>query len=615
MSSKIRVLTDHTINKIAAGEVIENPASVVKELVENALDAGATEICIEIKGGGRQLIRITDNGCGMSADDALLCLERHATSKIREVEDLLSIDTMGFRGEAIPSIASISKFTLITSPNPPIHPEQIGTMVSVDGGKILHSSPAACSPGTCIEVKNLFFNVPVRKKFQKSPAYDANEIQKMLTLLALGYPTIKFQLISNEKSILTAPQPKKDSLQKNIGQRIEDILGKDFFEEVIPLESHKNECSLHGFIGLPSAHRPNRTGQYLFINKRAVYSPFVAYVVKEGYGPSLPPNRHPIFVLHLHLPGQWVDVNVHPQKKEVRLRQESLFKEMIFKAVENALRECGQTSLPLSLPPLPFKAPVWDLMPPEMPPMPSITTPKTTYSSPSFPPIAPEPMRPLPQIPPSKAETPTLNLFPAAQPKPPLPKILSTLARYILVEPSSLDPTRGEGLCLIDHHRAHARIIYEKLSAEHGANSSQNISSQLLLIPYTFDTTPTQSTLILKQMPFLNTIGISLKPFGSRSFNIDALPQCFGNIDVQEFCRNLLQQLEENSPESFEKENFRRIALAANRAAIAKGKRLSLEEAQGLLRQWSDCQNRYHCPQGRPIVAYLSLDELERFFK
>ena len=169
MTSKIRVLTEHTINKIAAGEVIENPASVVKELVENSLDAGAADICVEIKGGGRQLIRITDNGSGMSADDALLCLERHATSKIREVEDLLSMDTMGFRGEAMPSIASISKFTLITSPNPPSSPEQIGTMVSVDGGKILHCSPAACAPGTCIEVKNLFFNVRVSKKIPEIP--------------------------------------------------------------------------------------------------------------------------------------------------------------------------------------------------------------------------------------------------------------------------------------------------------------------------------------------------------------------------------------------------------------------------------------------------------------
>ena len=189
----------------------------------------------------------------------------------------------------------------------------------------------------------------------------------MLTLLALGYPSIKFQLISNEKSILLAPLPKKDSLLDNIGQRISDVLGADFFEEVISLESQKGECSLQGFVGLPTAHRQNRTGQYLFINKRAVYSPFVAYVVKEGYGPSLPPNRHPIFVLYLHLPGQWVDVNVHPQKKEVRLRQENLFKEMILKAVENTLRESGPGSLSLSLPPMPFGAPSWDFTPPESP--------------------------------------------------------------------------------------------------------------------------------------------------------------------------------------------------------------------------------------------------------
>lgn len=215
MSSKIRVLSDDTINKIAAGEVIENPASVVKELAENSLDSGATEITVEIREGGRQLIRITDNGCGMSSDDALLCLERHATSKLKNVDDIEEIATMGFRGEAIPSIASISKFTLFSRPNHVEIDGQPGTMVIVDGGKILKCCSVECAKGTTIEVKSLFFNVPVRKKFQRSPAYDAAEICRIVTLLALANPEIKFQLISNQETLHQPLHLLKNHFKKN----------------------------------------------------------------------------------------------------------------------------------------------------------------------------------------------------------------------------------------------------------------------------------------------------------------------------------------------------------------------------------------------------------------
>ena len=298
MVSKIRVLSENSINKIAAGEVIENPASVVKELVENSLDAGATDICVEIKGGGRQLIRVTDNGSGMSADDALLCLERHATSKIRDVQDIHQITSLGFRGEAIPSIASISKFMLLTC----LHEKsEEGTLVIVEGGNILKCAPAACSPGTTIEVKSLFFNVPVRKKFQKSPAYDTTEILKMLSLLALGHPDIKFQLISNQEILLNAPAPLSTSFDDQLGERINAVLGSEFFQGTCHAQGSKGDLELQGYIGLPACTRHNRTGQFLFINKRAVFSPLISYAVREGYGPSLSTNRHPLFVLHLNL--------------------------------------------------------------------------------------------------------------------------------------------------------------------------------------------------------------------------------------------------------------------------------------------------------------------------
>lgn len=337
MPSKIRVLSDHTINKIAAGEVIENPASVVKELVENSLDAGSTDICIEIQGGGRQMIRISDNGCGMNSDDALLCLERHATSKLREVEEIHSLSTMGFRGEAIPSIASISKFNLLTCPAKEGDTEPVGSMVIVDGGKMVSCSPAARSQGTTIEVKSLFFNVPVRKKFLKSPSIDASEILKTVSLIALGHPSIKFQLIIDGKNTLIAHSSKDPAFGTQLQERIESVLGTDFTRNATYIEETKDGISLKGVIGQPGYTRHNRTGQYLFINKRGVVSPLVAYAVKDGFGSSIPSGRFPVFVLHLEVSGDLVDVNVHPQKREVRLRQEQTIKELIIKAVRNGI--------------------------------------------------------------------------------------------------------------------------------------------------------------------------------------------------------------------------------------------------------------------------------------
>ncbi len=620
MKSKIRVLTEHTINKIAAGEVIENPSSVVKELVENSLDAGATDICVEIKGGGRQLIRITDNGHGMGPDDALLCLERHATSKIREVEDLLTLHSMGFRGEALPSIASISKFILLTCPNPPSTPEDMGAMVMVDGGKILRCSPAACSPGTTIEVKALFFNVPVRKNFQKSPAYDANEIHKMLSLLALGHPDIKFQLISNEKILLSTPSPKSDSSQNLNDERISAILGSDFFEELRPVEAQKGVYSLKGFAGVPGSHRQNRTGQYLFINKRAVYSPLVSYAVREGYGPSIPSNRHPIFILHLTLPGPLVDVNVHPQKKEVRLRQENLFKDMIVQAIEKTLHTRGsEPPTIIDLPSLAFSSHPWEFNPaPRTFDPPSTPLPLFPSSPPENRKINPPPHATPPMWLERKKEEeknePTL--FQPLNPTLPIPKVIATLPRYIIVESSSLDFFKGEGLCLIDSHGAHARIIYEKLDPlKKNDGSSQNLASQLLLIPYTFDTTPTEAHVLKEQLPSLNALGISIKEFGVNSFSVDAIPQCFGNVDMQELLKDILHQLNDRDKKDWDIERRRKLAIAASRTAVSKNKRLSLEEAQGLLKQLMQCQIPFQCPQGRSILAKISPEELARYFK
>lgn len=572
MQSKIRLLSDHTINKIAAGEVIENPASVIKELVENSLDAGATEVCVEIRGGGRQLIRVTDNGSGMSPDDALLCLERHATSKIRAVEDLHILDTMGFRGEAIPSIAAISKFMLLTKP----HDAEVGTMVIVDGGNILQSVPAACSAGTTIEVKSLFFNVPVRKKFLKSPAHDANEILKMMTLLALGHPEVKFELISNQENMLSAPAPQSEDA---LGERIAAVLGTDFHSNCCPVKIEKNGLKLEGFVGYPDQSRHNRSGQYLLINRRGVVSPMIAYSLKEAYGTMLPSNRHPVFVIHLTLPGSLVDVNVHPQKREVRLRQEDLLREMARECVENALHATGAPAE------IPF---TFDIEPiPVFAPLPEITRP------------APE----VPKIQPS--------LFTAApvEKSVPTPKVLTTVPGYLVVDPQTVDRFSSGTLCLVDQRAAHARVIFERIASF----GTQPVSVQSLLIPYTWEASPAEAALLRLHMQALNHLGFGIKEFGQNTFLVDALPSVCGNIEIQGLITGLitrLQMVDEGGADHADEA----VALAASAAAVNRTRKLPFEEAQGLLQQLMRCKNPYYCPQGKATMTAFSSDELAKAF-
>jgi DNA mismatch repair protein MutL len=623
MPSKIRILTDHTINKIAAGEVIENPASVVKELVENSLDAGATEVSVEIKGGGRQLIRVTDNGFGMNSDDALLCLERHATSKIREVEDLNSITTMGFRGEAIPSIAAISKFTFLTCPNSESS-DSVGTMVIVDGGKILKCSQVACHKGTTFEIKSLFFNVPVRKKFQKSPVYDSNEIYKIMCLLSLGNPSVKFQLINNEKNVLLAPWPISDGINEKFGERISAVLGDEVFQAMRPLNGIKGNCILQGFIGLPSFTRQNRTGQYLFINQRAVYSPFISYSIREGYGPSIGSNRYPVFALNLSLPGNLVDVNVHPQKKEVRLRQEYLLKEMIIRAVEKAMQ--GNVSpfnndSPLTFeisPPFEFAIPSNSAYSSDFP----STFPTRSYNEEfkSNSPIHDFKLHPSPPSfnfasPNQKLESENSPSLFTLSSSPLIPRVVTTIPGYILIDPTLLGNFKNDGLCLVDQRAAHCRIIYEKLlKIQLNAKKEKIFSVQSLLIPYELETNAFESSLLLNKLEYLNLLGISIRKTGDKIFTIDAIPEVFGNTDLKEFLSEIIQDLHHFNNEASEKSSLHQIALAASRASVSKNKKLSFEEAQAMLSQLMLCQSPYQCPFGKPTMAQINSEDLAKQF-
>lgn len=623
MTSKIRVLDDDTINKIAAGEVIENPSSVVKELVENSIDAGSTEITIEIKGGGRQLIRITDNGCGMNNDDALLCLERHATSKLKEIDEIHAIGTMGFRGEAIPSIASISKFTLYTRVNAPEAAQKPGTLIIVNGGKVLTCSEVECAVGTTIEIKELFFNVPVRKKFQKSPSYDTAEIQRIVTQLALGNPKVNFQLFSNQEVLVSAPYIQAEAtFSEALGERIRHLLGTEIFNSLVPLEGSKGDYQLEGFVGLPTAHRHNRSGQHLFINRRGVVVPLVSFGVRDGYGTMLPSGRHPLYVIHLSMPSELLDVNVHPQKREVRLRQERLLKELILFSVEKALQK---SNFCFELSDEPSTEPATDFAAnPRFPPDYSVKLPawnpglldpfspiedSPPYLRPKFENLVPAPM------PVEPVETLTAMSEPLLFAPPPTPtpeqfkrlKALGVLQKYIIATDAEGLPSE---LYLIDQRAAHARIIFEKLL---DTKHERPHELQMLLIPHLLNLSSTEAAFLRGQLAPLQAAGILIKEFGPSSFMVEALPQIFGNVDIHKLIDEIVKCSYEGVDSNvIEREQKRKLAQAASRAAIASDACLSTIEAQQLLDQLVQCRHPKQCPSGKTTLIILTVSDIVR---
>lgn len=587
MSSKIRILDENTINKIAAGEVIENPSSVVKELVENSIDAGSTEITVEIKTGGRQLIRITDNGCGMNKDDALLSLERHATSKLKSIDDIFDIGTMGFRGEAVPSIASISKFTLITNDRP----DKEGTMILVDGGKVHQVAPAARSQGTTMEVKNLFFNVPVRRKFQRSPSFDANEILKIVSILAMGYPDIKFELISDEKILLSAMRA------PDLQTRVKDILGAEFARSTTPISNTFDTYQIDGIIGFPTYTRQNRTGQYLYINKRAITSPIVAYAIRDGYGTSLSATRHPVWVVHLTIPHDLIDVNVHPQKREVRLRQQEEMRQFILDSVNQALGG-SKTSSFSTEPPVVENAPRIESQPIfERPQIRPAFTFEIAEKQEHY------------AIPPPKVVQPETIPQPLIMKEaPPKVRVLATIPSYIILDSETL-PQRAEGLCLMDQRSAHRRIIFESLSRD-------QVEVQQLLIPITWHLSPHEVALVNEHIEDFRKIGIQLHESGPDSFMIDAIPAALKSENIELILQDVIHQMRDfHDKNHFRKELEKQIAQAAGKAAISNKSRLNQFEAQGLVDKLMRCEKPFHCPLGKPIMKQISPDELAGHFR
>ena len=635
MFSKIRILDEHTINKIAAGEVIENSASVVKELIENSLDANATEISIEIKAGGRQLVKIVDNGMGMCRDDAIICLERHATSKIKNIDDINKLVTKGFRGEAISSIASISKFTLITCENASGNGKKSseGTTVIVDGGKIIYTGPSARAPGTTVEVKSLFFNVPARLKFQKTISSDMNAIHKVVIIQALSNPYVCFKFINNQKTCLSTFTWKELSFLEALKKRINDVLGPEILSTMVSINREYTDIMLTGFIGMPNSTRHNRSGQYLFVNQRHVIMPQISTWISEGFGTRLSAHCFPVFVLHLTIPGDIIDVNVHPQKREIRISNISYLREIIVEAVDSALshgqRVFSQTqkdhagniedhsynmeTYPEENHSDDIKDHLYDVNDRTDSIEVKCTSPSFDYKSA----YDNKEIEGSEEI--EKSDTKildkdqfsdyiTINIK---------PMVIGTIRSYILVDGRTLPASckdKKDGFVVIDQHLAHSRIIFDKMVNIDKDDSM--VESQNLLVPVTLEVTSIESNILMQNMEYINKLGISLRSLGGNTFIVDAMPAVVKAADVTTLIWYILEELQlPHGKKILEREKEREIALAASRMAISAKERLMIDQAQAIVDGLFKSKDPYNSPSGKPTMFYLSHDDIAQKFK
>lgn len=573
---KIKILPDHVINQIKAGEVVENPASVVKELIDNAIDASAFEIVVEIQAGGRQLIRVSDNGCGMTKEDACLSFERHATSKLGDFQDLEKLTTMGFRGEALASIASISEIDLLTCPS---LDESSATLVHTNAGKILQCMPSIRSQGTTIDVKSLFFNVPVRRKFQKSPAYDVADIVKVITQLSLANPNIRFQLISEKKTLLNVGV-KENTFLEQLKMRISQVLGTEYKASLLTVDFQNDWIQLKGFIGHPGYARNNRSGGHLIINKRPVVSSLISKAIADGYGTSLKEHSYPVFVLHLTLPTQDVDVNVHPQKKEVRLKTERELRSLISDVISNALSyEGGKTY-------------VSELKAFEM---------KEGMDFEEFPPSFRFEYTPLSlerKGPPEKSLENHLpltfrNSF----------KILTTLPGFAIIETFGALEKLGEaGIYFVDMKRGYNRWFFNLL-VKNGERESEQ-----LLLPETFELTIEECEVMQNLLPLFSKMGIQVQEFGKGTFAIFAKPTHLTNQEALVFIRNVLEEKDSTNlikDKMIFSEKF--TSSLAEKYSRLYTKRVTLEEAHHLIQELLESGPLF-CTKGMPIFAPFKQD-------
>lgn len=567
---KIRLLTDEVASQVAAGEVVERPASVVKELVENSIDAGARRIRVEFTRGGTQLIRVEDDGSGMDREDALLSLERHATSKIRTATDLADVGTMGFRGEAVPSIASVSRFCLVTRPVD----DAAGTEIQIAGGKMESVSDSGCAPGTSVEVRSLFFNLPARKKFLRGEETEAAHILHQMQSLALAHPSVAMTLVRDGRTVWQAAATEEQKV------RIRDLFGADFVGRLMPVQPiEEHGIRIEGFVAKPGEGRPDRELQFVVLNRRVVQCPAVFQSLREAYAEALPKGRHPLAVLKVSMDPLSFDCNVHPAKREVRLHRPDLLRQVVYAAAKRALDA--------------FRTPVETAPKEPLMAQNEVKTGPTTYH-PSRSSFSPPPQMDLPSLPqPERAlEEDAFRLLQGLG------------GRWILME-------GAEGLVLLDARAASERILFENLRREVALG---HVSSQRLLLPEIVELMPKDAVWISENLDALQKSGFSVEAFGGGSFKVEALPSCLAERDVRVALLDVCETLRSTGLLGSGQPVLDALVRSVSRIAAMNGFDYEESRARLLVRELLKCELPYACPQGRPTMIQWSFGELDRKF-
>lgn len=586
--SRIKILPDILSNKIAAGEVVERPASVVKELVENALDAGSSKIIVEIENGGRKLIRVSDNGVGMDRDDALLAVERYATSKIFTDDDLFAIKTLGFRGEALPSIASVSRFTMETRDAD----SPAGTMIEIDGGKLKNVTEIGAPVGTQITVRQLFFNTPARRKFLKTVNTEMGHITDVFSAISMAWPSVQFRLLHNDKTV------KNLNASANPADRVIDLIGGDLRKQLVKIDLQDDKTELDGWISTSRITRSTSRNIYIYVNGRYVRDRVIQHAIMEGYERRLMKGRFPAGVLFIKVPPDTVDVNVHPAKQEVRFVEHRRIHDAIKTTVAEAL---SRTENPDWRPPMENHLPevseaAIDFKPfRKKPEPPRISHPEKMNRSNDSPPEK----KPEQRF--SQSELWERNRFDDL-------KVVGQIHNtYIVCE-------SDRGVVFIDQHAAHERILFETLK---NRNADLPAAAQKLLIPETFDLTYKEADILKKLIPGFAEIGFEIEPFGGLTFVITAVPSLLAEKDIKPMIREVVEKIADmDIPENdLGRLLDESLVLMACHDAIRANQRLSDQQIAELLKRLKTCEDPSHCPHGRPTWIEWTTSVLEKSFR
>lgn len=607
---KIRKLEPHLINQIAAGEVIERPASAVKELVENALDAGASTITVQLRDGGRSLISVTDNGLGMSHEDLELAVERHATSKL-PLGDLFDIRTLGFRGEALPSIGSVSRLHLTSR----AQGAEEAWVLKVEGGEKKPPMPTSHPQGTHIEVKDLFYATPARLKFLKSPSTELSYAVELLNRLAMSHPSVSFKLLSDQRTVFDYKR------NETLGERLAQVMGSEFSENALPLEVSRGDIGLQGFISLPTLNRANASHQYLFVNGRPVKDKILQGAVRAAYQDLLASNRYPLLALFLTVPQEDVDVNVHPAKTEVRFRDSGLVRGTIVSALKQTLNSaCQRTATTVS-------AQAFNAFRPEVVRQPSLAS----YTPPSgFPRSFPSPHENIGSSLRTSAGSEAtqeaiertgllrpfigprndgLAIHESPAPIQPFDTPPLGYAKAQIHETYIIAQTE-EGMVIVDQHAAHERLVYERFKAERG-----HIRRQPLLIPEVVELEERSLELLKGLQEDLFEMGLVIEPFGEKALLVREIPALLGEVNLKNLLQDLADEIQDlGDPLSLKERLAEILSTCACHASIRAGRKLTVEEMNALLRQMEKTAHSGQCNHGRPTYVELSRTDMEKLF-